>query len=310
MMVNDIYSRSEDAGSCPGEEALRHAVASRVGYDPFFVYANRTIVASVTRGRRGFQATVDLIDERGISHGARELHTEGDCADLLDAVALAIAIAIDPKSLSRPPSEESTVVPVPSPPAQPEAEPPPALPASEPVPVVPPRPSFPPERPPATTELSVGATAAAGYAPKPAVGSTLSIGLRWHVFSLALEGRIDAPSSAAAWGGGSVSSWLLLGALSPCVHFERFFGCALLQGGSAQVAGNGVRNEGAESVPWWAAGGRVGVYLPLGGSLLLRFRSDLVANLAPFTLQLNGQRAWNTPPIAGDAGVDLILRFR
>jgi hypothetical protein len=77
---------------CPDEQALRHEVAARVGYDPFFAWAKRTIVASVTRRGGAFVATVDMVDDDGVSHGARELRTEGECRELLDAVALAIAM--------------------------------------------------------------------------------------------------------------------------------------------------------------------------------------------------------------------------
>src|SRR5580698_5235802 len=80
-----VYSRSSDADSCPDEQALRHAVAARVGYDPFFPYATRTIVVSIARRDRAFVASVDLVDEGGLSHGARELPAEGNCTELLDA---------------------------------------------------------------------------------------------------------------------------------------------------------------------------------------------------------------------------------
>ncbi len=105
-----VYSRSTDAASCPDEQVLRRAVAARVGYDPFFAWATRTIVAGITRRDVAFVATVDMVDDQGVSHGARELRTTGECGELLDAVALAIAIAIDPQSLSR-------TGPPPSPPA-------------------------------------------------------------------------------------------------------------------------------------------------------------------------------------------------
>ena len=37
------------AESCPGEDALRDAVAARLGYFPFTKGADRSLVASVTR---------------------------------------------------------------------------------------------------------------------------------------------------------------------------------------------------------------------------------------------------------------------
>ncbi len=58
-----VYSRTAEAATCPDEQALRRAVAARVGYDPFFAYANRTIVSALSRRDGAFVGTVDLIDE-------------------------------------------------------------------------------------------------------------------------------------------------------------------------------------------------------------------------------------------------------
>src|SRR5580658_7755914 len=96
-----VYSRGPGAESCPDEAALRKAVASRVGYDPFFAWAEKTIVASLLRvDPKGFVARVHLVDGAGVEHGSRELRSDQTCADLLDAAALAIAIAIDPLLLA------------------------------------------------------------------------------------------------------------------------------------------------------------------------------------------------------------------
>ncbi|HTB72556.1 MAG TPA: hypothetical protein VK762_04915 [Polyangiaceae bacterium] len=96
-----VYSRAAGAESCPDERALRAAVAERVGYDPFFAWVKQAVVASMAPdGRRGFVARIRLVDEQGIEAGTRDLHADGACADLLDTAALAIAIAIDPQSLT------------------------------------------------------------------------------------------------------------------------------------------------------------------------------------------------------------------
>lgn len=97
-----VYSRTAGAASCPDEGALRRAVSVRVGYDPFFGWARKTIIANMSASpSRGFVARVMLVDEDGIAHGARELRTSGACAERLDPVALGIAIAIDPHALAR-----------------------------------------------------------------------------------------------------------------------------------------------------------------------------------------------------------------
>src|SRR5579863_61573 len=139
-----VYSRAVGADSCPDEQALRRAVASRVGYDPFFAWAKKTIVAGMALDKpRGFVARVALVDENGTEHGTRELRTEGPCSDLLEASALAIAIAIDPQSLAprpeahEPPPEPTTAQPSAFAPAPIENRAPVRVPAMQPSPAAP-----------------------------------------------------------------------------------------------------------------------------------------------------------------------------
>ena len=91
-----VYTRSEDAASCPDEAALRKAVETRFGYDPFFAWARQTVVAQISREGARYVARVQLVDEQGLARGTRELRSdEDDCAEVFDAAALAISIALD-----------------------------------------------------------------------------------------------------------------------------------------------------------------------------------------------------------------------
>ncbi|MGH7440137.1 MAG: hypothetical protein ACRENE_30975, partial [Polyangiaceae bacterium] len=44
-----VYSRTTEASSCPDEAELRKAVATRLGYDPFFSWARQTVVVQISR---------------------------------------------------------------------------------------------------------------------------------------------------------------------------------------------------------------------------------------------------------------------
>jgi len=69
-----------------------------VGYDPFFPWAKQTIVVQVWREHQRLRARVQLVDGEGTSRGTRELTASSDsadCAELFDATALAISIALD-----------------------------------------------------------------------------------------------------------------------------------------------------------------------------------------------------------------------
>ncbi len=99
-----IYVRGHGADTCPDEDAVRNAVAARLGYDPFVAFAANILVAHVRREGDGFHTAVGLVDENGVERGARQLTVDSrECADAIAAMALTISIAIDPLSLTGPP---------------------------------------------------------------------------------------------------------------------------------------------------------------------------------------------------------------
>jgi hypothetical protein len=302
-----VYSRGAGAESCPDEAALRHAVASRVGYDPFFPWAEKTVVATVLRAQpRGFVASVHLVDSAGVEHGARELRTDDTCAELLDAAALAIAIAIDPLLLAAR-----------APASVPEAKEPDASPKET-------RPAAPSpsasraaestrarERSSVALGASAGAVASLGVAPGPAVGLSLGADARWDPVSLGVEGRIDAPASRRTDGlsGTTFSSWLVTATLAPCLHFHALLGCALAQLGSLQASAD----VGAQATaPWLAAGVRAGVILPVGSHASLRLRADLLGNLDRVTMHVatvDGVTQWKAPLFTASYGLEVAVPF-
>jgi hypothetical protein len=92
-----VYARGEGAESCPPETFVRQAVAARLGYDPFFVSADKTIIAEIARDRGELRGRVALVDERGFVQGAREFRLPpGQCDELVATMALAVSIAVDP----------------------------------------------------------------------------------------------------------------------------------------------------------------------------------------------------------------------
>ena len=126
---------------------------------------------------------------------------------------------------------------------------------------------------------------------------------------MALEVHMDAPVSTAAEGGGSVQSWLAYAALAPCAHLGRAFACAVAQLGLLQAASVDVNSPRSGSSPWLGAGGRIGVDVGAWSRVTLRLHFDVIGNLLPTTLRVNGFDVWTTPPVNGSAGLDLVLRF-
>jgi hypothetical protein len=314
-----VYSRAPGAESCPDEAMLRRSVAARVGYDPFFPWAKRTVVANLARRSRDFVAIVSLVDEQGVAHGDRELRTSGDCAELLDAMALAIAIAIDPEILTRPAqsspladgAEASGVAPgvVGEPVAAPAAVTPSVF-VSPARPDVPTALQPPPATSPADFEATLGALVSSGSAPDLAAGLSAGAQVRWRRISVAVEGQVDAPAARSVKGGGDVSAWPVLGAIVPCAYFGAFLACAVVQGGALRVSSGGVPDQRATWTALWQAGARAGVLIPVGESVSLRIRSDLLVNLDRARLGLRGAPVWTAPSLDGSLGIDAVVRFR
>ena len=107
--IREATARSQ----CPEEAALRKEVAERLGYNPFFVWAERTIVARIEREGPAFVATVQLLDAKGIVQGSRSLgSSSNDCAEVAKSVALVISIGIDPELADRKAPQEPRAGPV------------------------------------------------------------------------------------------------------------------------------------------------------------------------------------------------------
>jgi len=112
------YAPDADVERCPSERELRDSVASRLGYDPFDAAPGngngsepepREVVVQVHKRGTGIVGAMEL---RGPRPGQRDLASpRGDCREVMDAFAVAIAIGLDPSSLTRPAGEAPPVPP-------------------------------------------------------------------------------------------------------------------------------------------------------------------------------------------------------
>jgi hypothetical protein len=96
-----VYLRGRGTDSCPSEAEVRQAVQQRLGYDSFASNAASTMFVEVTAVTGGYTAQLKLIDGENVVRGDRALHLRGRCAELMEAMALTISIAIDPMSVTR-----------------------------------------------------------------------------------------------------------------------------------------------------------------------------------------------------------------
>lgn len=91
------WVRGEGAESCTDESTLRREVTARLANDPFAEGASRSFEGVVARTENGWRASYVVRDGATVV-GTREIDGEGECEALTDAVALSVALAIDPNA--------------------------------------------------------------------------------------------------------------------------------------------------------------------------------------------------------------------
>jgi hypothetical protein len=98
------------------------------------------------------------------------------------------------------------------------------------------------------------------------------------------------------------------GGLTPCVHWEIVYGCAVLQAGAwigdvdAQIPGSGVDL-------YLAPAGRLGVEIPVYDRFSLQFQGELGSILHHPTLDLNERPRWVGNQVVGALGLRALALF-
>jgi hypothetical protein len=307
------YAPDADIERCPTAPELKDAVAARVGYDPFDGArapgpdaARREVVVAVHRRGAGIVGVLEL---RGPRPGTRELVSpNGDCRELLDALAVAIAIGIDPASLTRPPGE-------PPPPAAAPPSPSPApVPAPAPLGSAPPpeadrAPAAPPKEP-VEVKLGAGPVVLFGELPATAPAIAVGLGVRWKWLEPTVEGIGTLPVALDARGGqGRVTASLIAAALVPCGHADVFFGCVGVTFGALRGEGELVGSARRGSQFYSGASGRAGAELAISRTVWVRAYAEAVAALTHIALQLAAQDVWRVPSVAARVGATAGIRF-
>ncbi len=297
------YAPDADIERCPTATELQDAVAARVGYDPFdrktagADASRREVVVAVHRLGAGIVGVLEL---RGPRPGIRELASpSGDCRELLDALAVAIAIGIDPASLTRPPGEPPAPAPAPAPvPAPVGVVGPAASPDRVPEPA----------KEPIDVRVGAGPVVLFGELPATAAGIDIGIGARWKWFEPAVEGIATLPVSLST-PQGQVSASLIAAALVPCGHADVIFVCVGLTLGALRGEGDAVASPRRGSQLYGAASARGGAELALSRTVWLRGYAEAVAPMTRIALQLAAQDVWRVPSVAARVGVAAGIRF-
>jgi len=319
--------QAPDGAGCPTEEALRASVADELGYDPWDPVDDGTstrIVVAIHVVRDGVRGRVEMRAVDGKRLGARELEA-ARCGELSRALALAIAVAIDPlravTTAPLPPSSPSSRSSASSPSSSSSASPSPAkagaatgaAAAPEPLAVAA-TPPPPPARPrfvdEARLRVAFGIQGTVDAAPGPTFGFMGRVGFAVRRWSAAVEVRGDLPGSAAI-DGGRVSASTMAAFVVPCVQHRLVAFCALAGAGGQEVAGSGYVLARDSWVPYAAVGARIELELAVSRVMALLLHVDVLAPLTRAELYVGTerpQRVYRSEPISSSFGLLLSTR--
>ncbi len=274
-----VYTSGAGAERCPDAEAIRSAVAARLGHDPFDDRADAVVMAEVEQVDDHLRARVRLADRVGGVRGERDfVSQQSDCAELTSAMALAISIAVDPvhAALTPPPPPTAPVASVET-------------------------------REAITFSATLGGLGALGASVGANAGATLGLRATSGHTSLAVEGRLDLPAASSV-GGGTISSNLLAASLLPC-YGSAFSLCGIFMAGVLQSRGKNLVDARDASTRTFAAGARAQFEWPLGDTIAARLHADLVAPLSRTRLLVGSTEVWISPALSVAAGAAVVLRF-
>ncbi len=244
------WVRLPGAEECVATQPLARAVEERLGRTVFVSAAQADVSVEgriEPKSKGGWHAVITLRDARGALLGTRELaRDEKSCGGMREALALVIAVMIDPDAALGPHAVATPPAPPPpepAPPAPPPAPPPTIIVERERVYVpVPPKPPSAPWR----FEASAAAITGIGLAPGAPIGAYVGWILEPPHF-IGLEGyaALWPFGSKGSEAGGSVAFQLAYvgGALCPLkLHTERLhlYGCAGMQLGVLRSDGAGL----------------------------------------------------------------------
>lgn len=293
------YQRAADAEACPTEASFRHAVESRLGYDPFRGEGAVAIRVSLRRVDRKLRGDVSVQYAPNAAPGTRVLYSDGgDCAELAASLAIAVSIAVDPQSLTRPPRDVTAPLPELDSPLPPTAPTAPtaavAVVSAAPTEVLSRRWESRPQDP---TRLMVGVGFATSVlaAPTVVLSPLVEVGVRWKRASLSLELRDEIGATNSQLGKADVHTSLPLASLAVCAYRGAVLLCGFGAGGVFLASTDSGISPVSESRAFAQLGARLGYEAELSSVFSLRIAGDLRVPLTRPRLRFDGAQVWEPP---------------
>lgn len=298
--VSLTYAMDPGLDGCPSRSEFQTSVIRQLGYDPFADEAVRQVVVRAVSSPSGLQGQLLWRDGGGQLQGERQLAAKHqDCRELARSMAFAIVVQLQllDASADEPKDTRST---------EPVSERPARIDGSD---VASPERLPPPEPSHGgvwSSSIGVGASVATGLAPGASLLGRAFGSVRLDAVSLELGASASWPSTERDADGRGFRSNVLLGTFAPCLHVDRFSGCALAQVGQLRVRGLGVDEARSPSGTLAQLGLRLSGSQPLG-PLVVSLRLEGLRTLNQWTVQVNSLEVWQVPSTSVTLGFDVAL---
>jgi len=297
---------------CVGSREFRATVRKRLGRDPFVDGPGNRVLVLVTRLGGVLSGEISWRDGKGSSTGRQSFPSTTDqCAQLIDAMAFALAVQIQlletevaesAKSTSRESSSSEAK-------AQKQVAPSPASsPGREQPSVASSRPAQP--RRPMAWFLGAGGGLAFGMSSHVLPEGRLFAGLRWTAVAIELGLEASTPAVVRRADGAGFSQWYLVSSAAGCALFAPWSACALLKVGTVQVSGRDIDVPNSAGAPLAQAGLRLALSQRLTSRLFVSLRGEGLVNLTRWSVTLDQLPVSSAPRFAYVLGPDFGILFQ
>ena len=285
-----VYDAPE---GCPSRDELVEPIAARVGYRPISDRAEDGFAVRVTAQGDRFRATLDPLTPSvaggTTAHGARTFVSRS-CREVVESVALTLALYLDPVLGPRAPSARAAPpAPRPSQPVSAWREPDPFEKSASPAP---------PQAPSTAFFVSGAVGAAVDLAPSVTMGPRLGLGVRGATFAIGLEGRADLSLASVRAKGLDVDGSFAGASVVPCVHRSWAFACLEASAGRYEAVARGPDFTRSASTLFVMAGARLGAELRIDTRTRLTLHAFGAAPLTPVQWIVANEPIWTIAPVA------------
>lgn len=292
------YTVAPEATSCPDRSTFVDAVAARLGYDPFVTKGERTVSVSLVRRGGAFVGRLGM-------GGTKEIDSKS-CAELVDALAMAAALGLDPDAAFRPEPEK----PEPQKPEPQEPEPRKPEPRKPEPERVPSRPLA-AHSPKADLRMWLGPVGSLGDTPSATLGLALGGRIAYRGAALELEVASTLPSgvSIGSGGRGTAEGAVTSGLLAACARLSFVALCATGQLGFLYARSLDVDAPRSALSAYGGLGARVALTHDVTERLFVRLALDGTVTVLRSDLRIDGRSLWETSPVVGRLGAYVGVRF-